>query len=160
MCRFVAHWYTPGRVGESACIWRAWRPSGTRHPRLRPFAMVVAAVISFGAPVVALVVARRRLHVQFKAVLVGALVFVVFAGFLEQLVHALAFATFPGLRSTPVAFVLYGALAAGAFEELGAAAVHAPATVWEGGSWPALRHQIQHRPWGIEAMLIVGLWYR
>lgn len=110
--------------------------------------MVVAAVISFGAPVVALVVARRRLHVQFKAVLVGALVFVVFAGFLEQLAHALAFSAFPDLRSTPVAFVLYAALAAGAFEELGAAAVHAPATVWEGGSWPALRHQIQHRPWG------------
>ena len=81
--------------------------------------MVVAAVISFGAPIVALVVARRRLHIQFKAVLVGALVFVVFAGLLEQLVHALAFATFPGLRSTPVAFILYAALAAGAFEELG-----------------------------------------
>ena len=101
---------------------RAWRPSGTRHPRLWPFAMVVAAVISFGAPVVALVVARRRLHVQFKAVLVGALVFVVFAGFLEQLVHALAFSAFPGLRSTPVAFVAYAALATGVFEELGAAA--------------------------------------
>lgn len=84
--------------------------------------MVVAAVISFGAPVVALVVARRRLHVQFKAVLVGALVFVVFAGFLEQLVHALAFSAFPDLRSTPVAFVLYDALAADAFEELDAAA--------------------------------------
>ena len=97
----------------------AWRPSGTRHPRLWPFAMVVAAVISFGAPVVALVVARRRLHVQFRAILVGALVFVVFAGLLEQLAHALAFATFPGLRSTPVAFVLYAALAAGLFEELG-----------------------------------------
>ena len=122
MCRFVAHWYTPGRVGESACIWRAWRPSGTRHPRLRPFAMVVAAVISFGAPVVALVVARRRLHVQFKMVLVGALVFVVFAGLLEQLAHVLAFSAFPDLRSTPVAFVLYDALAAGAFEELDAAA--------------------------------------
>jgi len=80
--------------------------------------MVVAAVISFGAPVVALVVARRRLHVQFKAVLVGALVFVVFAGLLEQLAHALAFATFPDLRSTPVAFVPYAALAAGVFEEL------------------------------------------
>ena len=75
--------------------------------------------VSFGAPVVALVVARRWLHVQFKAVFVGALVFVVFAGLLEQLAHALAFATFPGLRSTPVAFVLYAALAAGAFEELG-----------------------------------------
>ena len=62
--------------------------------------MIVAAVISFGAPVVALVVARRRLHVQFRAVLVGVLVFVVFAGFLEQLVHALAFSAFPGLRST------------------------------------------------------------
>ena len=81
--------------------------------------MVVAAVISFGAPVVALVVARRRLHVQFRAVLVGVLVFVVFAGFLEQLVHALAFSAFPGLRSTPVAFVPYAALAAGVFEELG-----------------------------------------
>jgi hypothetical protein len=84
--------------------------------------MVVAAVISFGAPVVVLVVARRRLHVQFRAVLVGALVFIVFAGLLEQLAHALAFSAFPGLRSTPVAFVLYGALAAGVFEELDAAA--------------------------------------
>lgn len=118
--------------------------------------MVVATVISFGAPVVALVVARRRLHVQFRAVLVGALVFIACAGLLEQLAHALAFATFPGLRSTPVAFVPYAALAAGVFEELDAAAVHAPATVWEGGSWPALRHQIQHRPWGVEAMMVVG----
>ena len=120
MCRFfVAHRYTSGRVGESACIWRSWRPSGTRHSRLRPFAMVIAAVISFGAPIGALVVARRRLHVQFRAILVGALVFVVFAGLLEQLAHALAFSAFPGLRSTPVAFVPYAALAAGAFEELG-----------------------------------------
>ena len=84
--------------------------------------MVVATVISFGAPVVALVVARRRLHVQFRAILVGALVFIACAGLLEQLAHALAFATFPGLRSTPVTFVPYAALAAGAFEELGAAA--------------------------------------
>ena len=81
--------------------------------------MVIAAVISFGAPIGALVVARRRLHVQFRAILVGALVFVVFAGLLEQLAHALAFSAFPGLRSTPVAFVPYAALAAGAFEELG-----------------------------------------
>ena len=98
---------------------RAWRPSGTRHPHLWPFAMVIAAVISFGVPIGALVVARRRLHVQFRAILVGALVFVVFADLLEQLAHALAFATFPGLRSTPVAFVPYAALAAGVFEELG-----------------------------------------
>ena len=81
--------------------------------------MVVAAVISFGAPVVALVVARRRLHVQFKMVLVSALVFVVFAGLLEQLAYALAFSAFPGLRSAPVAFVSYAALVAGVFEELG-----------------------------------------
>ena len=65
---------------------------------------------------------RSWLHVQFRVVLVGVLVFIACAGLLEQLAHALAFATFPGLRFTPVAFVPYAALAAGAFEELGAAA--------------------------------------
>lgn len=120
--------------------------------------MVVAAVISFGAPVVALVVARRRLHVQFRAVLVGVLVFVVFAGFLEQLVHALAFSAFPGLRSTPVAFVPYAALAAGVFEELGRSC--GLALLLRSGKADhdlpcAIGYGIGHG--GIEAMLIVGL---
>ena len=158
MCRFVAHWYTPGRVGESACIWRAWRPSGTRLSRVWPFAMVVAAVISFGVPIGALVVARRRLHVQFRAILVGALVFVVFADLLEQLAHALAFATFPGLRSTPVAFILYAALAAGAFEELGRSCglmFLLRSGKVDHGLPCTIGYGIGHG--GIEAMMVVGL---
>jgi len=121
--------------------------------------MVVAAVISFGVPIGALVVARRRLHVQFRVVLVGALVFVVFAGFLEQLVHALAFSAFPGLRFTPVAFVPYAALAAGVFEELGRSCGFM--LLLRSGKADhdlpcAIGYGVGHG--GIEAMLIVGLW--
>lgn len=120
--------------------------------------MIVAAVISFGVPIGALVVARRRLHVQFRMILVGALVFIVFAGLLEQLVHALAFAAFPGLRSTPVAFVLYGAFAAGVFEELGRSCGFM--LLLRSGKVDhdlpcAIGYGIGHG--GIEAMMIVGL---
>ena len=120
--------------------------------------MVVAAVISFGAPIGALVVARRRLHVQFRAILVGALVFVVFAGLLEQLVHALAFSAFPGLRFTPVAFVPYAALAAGVFEELGRSCglmlLLRPEKM-DHGLLCAIGYGIGHGV--IEAMMVVGL---
>ena len=105
--------------------------------------MVVAAVISSSAPVVALVVARRRLHVQFKMVLVSALVF----------------SAFPGLRFTPVAFVPYAALAAGVFEELGRSC--GLALLLRSGKVDhdlpcAIGYGIGHG--GIEAMLIVALW--
>ena len=120
--------------------------------------MVVAAVISFGAPVVALVVARRRLHVQFRAILVGALVFVVFAGLLEQLAHALAFSAFPDLRSTPIAFVLYDALTTGAFEELGRSCglmLLLRSGKVDHGLLCAIGYGIGHGV--IEAMMVVGL---
>lgn len=120
--------------------------------------MIVAAVISFGVPIAALVVARNRLHVQVRAVLVGVLVFIVFAGLLEQFVHALVFAAFPGLRSTSVAFVLYAALAAGVFEELGRSCGFM--LLLRSGKVDhdlpcAIGYGIGHG--GVEAMMIVGL---
>ena len=91
-------------------------------------------------------------------ILVGALVFIVFAGLLEQLAHALAFSAFPGLRSTPVAFVAYAALAAGVFEELGRSCGFM--LLLRSGKVDhdlpcAIGYGIGHG--GIEAMMIVGL---
>lgn len=81
--------------------------------------MGVSALATLVLPIVILVVARRRWRFSLWSAAVGALVFAVFALLLEGGTHSLVFAAVPSLRSNPVLYTLYGALAAGVFEELG-----------------------------------------
>ena len=81
--------------------------------------MGVSALATLVLLIVILVVARRRWRFSLWSAAVGALVFVVFALLLEGGTHSLVFAAVPSLRSNPALYTLYGALAAGVFEELG-----------------------------------------
>ena len=81
--------------------------------------MGVSALAALVLPIVILVVVRRRWRFSLWSAAVGALVFVVFALLLEGETHSLVFAAVPSLRSSPALYTIYGALAAGVFEELG-----------------------------------------
>ena len=58
-------------------------------------------------------------HEKFPSVLTGAMTFLIFALVLESTVHSIVFMVFPGIRDNVVAYMLYGALIAGIFEETG-----------------------------------------
>lgn len=58
-------------------------------------------------------------HEKFTSVLTGAMTFLIFALVLESIVHSIVFMVFPGIRDNVVAYMLYGALMAGIFEETG-----------------------------------------
>ncbi len=58
-------------------------------------------------------------HEKFTSVLTGAMTFLIFALVLESIVHSIVFMVFPGIKDNVVAYMLYGALMAGIFEETG-----------------------------------------
>ena len=120
--------------------------------------MGVSALSTFVLPIIILVVARRRWGCSLWSAAVGALVFVVFALLLEGGTHSLVFAAVPSLRSNPALYTLYGALAAGVFEELGRVcgfAVLRASDRRPDDVGRAIGAGIGHG--GIEAMLLVGV---
>ncbi|SFJ78837.1 YhfC family intramembrane metalloprotease [Thermoflavimicrobium dichotomicum] len=85
--------------------------------------MVVQLILSIGFPIFLLIYFRKRMHLSWKAVVVGVLTFVVFALGLEgafnfYMVETNRF-TSNLIKNTPWLMALYGALAAGIFEEVG-----------------------------------------
>lgn len=58
-------------------------------------------------------------HEKFTSVLTGAMTFLIFALVLKSIVHSIVFMVFPGIKDNVVAYMLYGALMAGIFEETG-----------------------------------------
>lgn len=120
--------------------------------------MGVTALAALVLPIVILVAARRRWRFSLWAAAVGALVFVVFALILEGGLHALVFSAFPNLASKPVLYTIYGALAAGVFEEVGRVcgfAVLRASDRRPDDVGRALGSGIGHG--GIEAILLVGV---
>ena len=86
--------------------------------------MAVSALIAIGLPVGLFLGLRRRLQLQFPPVIVGAVVFVVFALVLEPMLHRVVLrpasdGTIALAHQHPGLYVLYAALAAGVFEETG-----------------------------------------
>ena len=81
--------------------------------------MGASALAAFALPIILIIVGRRRWRFSARSVVVGALAFVVFALVLESGTHAAVFAAFPGLPRNAALYALYGALAAGVFEECG-----------------------------------------
>ena len=81
--------------------------------------MGITALVAFALPIALIVVGRRRWRFSAWSCVVGALVFVVFALILESAAHAAVFAAFPAVQRSVALYTLYGALAAGVFEEFG-----------------------------------------
>ena len=88
----------------------------TSIPILSVCFMAVSALISIGLPIALFVVFRKLYDAKAVPLLFGAAGFVVFALILEQFVHSRVFAAFP-LAQMPAAYIVYGVLAAGVFEE-------------------------------------------
>lgn len=79
-------------------------------------------VLSVGVPVAALIYFKRKLHISWKPILIGALIFVVFSQILEKALHVYVLQINPQAAewlSHPLIYAIYGGLAAGIFEEVG-----------------------------------------
>lgn len=78
----------------------------------------VSAIVSIGIPVLLVALCVRRHRGALWAVFTGAVCFVVGAMILESLMHRLVLTVLaPDLPRHPVAYIFYGCLAAGVFEE-------------------------------------------
>ena len=118
-------------------------------------AMSLSAAVSLGLPVALAVLWRRRTRAPLSAAAAGAAMFFLSALVLEQLLHLLVLR--PGgfvLRHT-WAYVLYGALAAGVFEETGRWMGFRFLLKKQEGRETAVQYGIGHG--GIEAMLLGGI---
>lgn len=82
-------------------------------------AMAFSAVVSVGVPLLLAVLWRKGSHAPWRAAVVGAAMFFLFALVLEQLVHALVLQPGGFVLTHNWAYVVYGCLAAGIFEETG-----------------------------------------
>lgn len=81
------------------------------------FGLMIAAGLIL--PTVLCIWWLKTRHEKFTSVLTGAMTFLIFALVLESTVHSIVFMVFPGIRDNVVAYMLYGALMAGIFEETG-----------------------------------------
>ena len=81
------------------------------------FGLMIAAGLIL--PTVLCIWWLKTRHEKFTSVLTGAMTFLIFALVLESIVHSIVFMVFPGIRDNVVAYMLYGALMAGIFEETG-----------------------------------------
>jgi uncharacterized membrane protein YhfC len=79
---------------------------------------IVAMVFCILLPIISLIYFKRKEHFSIKPVLIGALGFFIFALVLEQMLHSVVIST-KIIKVNTFAFAIYGALAAGVFEEVG-----------------------------------------
>ena len=124
-------------------------------PTLSLVCLAASAGLAILVPMALLIGCRVRYGRGLKAAAVGALCFFVGAMVLETLVHQVVFALFPALPYVPAAYVLYGCLAAGLFEEtarlIGLKLLCRKQPGWVTG----LSYGIGHG--GFESMAMVGL---
>jgi uncharacterized membrane protein YhfC len=81
------------------------------------FGLMIAAGLIL--PTVLCIWWLKTRHEKFTSVLTGAMTFLIFALVLESIVHSIVFMVFPGIKDNVIAYMLYGALMAGIFEETG-----------------------------------------
>lgn len=117
-------------------------------------AMAVSAAVSVVLPLLLLAVWRKKTGASLKPALVGGVLFFLFAMVLEQLLHLLVLRPGGYVLSHAWAYCLYGALAAGVFEEtarlVGFRFLLKKQTGWES----SVMHGIGHG--GTEAILVGG----
>jgi uncharacterized membrane protein YhfC len=121
--------------------------------------LAVSAFLTALFPVAIFLICRKRMTLLIRNILIGAAIFFMFAGVLEKALHfyvlkanPLTAAWFP---LHPVAFALYGCLAAGLFEETGRYLGMRYFVRNSGNPGTAVAYGIGHG--GIEAILIGSL---
>lgn len=87
------------------------------------FFLIISIILSFGVPIGAIIYFRKRYKISFLNILVGAGIFIFFVMVLERSMHLYILkgnpVTSSFLNSSPWLFAIYGAFAAGIFEEGG-----------------------------------------
>ena len=121
-------------------------------------AMAMSIVLSIGAPVALFFVVRKKYGKGIRPVLLGGAGFLLFSMILEQILHAIVLRRGPdgsvALMQRPVLYMIYGALAAGLFEETARLVSFYILKKRCDGFGTALKHGIGHG--GVEAALIGG----
>lgn len=122
--------------------------------------MGITALVTVLLPFIFILVLRFKFKTRWLPILIGTLVFVVFALVLEQILHMIVLnpgvdGSVPLRDHSPWLFVLYGVLAAGIFEETGRLLAFLITKKWYKDIDSAISYGIGHG--GIEAILVVGL---
>lgn len=84
--------------------------------------MMMSFIICVFVPIIACTYLKRKKEASLKSFWIGVLTFLVFAMFLEQILHVIVLTAWPDLQSDPSKVLLkaaYGGMAAAAFEEMG-----------------------------------------
>lgn len=116
-------------------------------------ALIIGTVLSFVIPIGAVIVYKlKNRSAWFPSALVGVGTFILFAMILEQLVHALMF---PIVKDNAVLYIVYGALAAGIFEETGRFVAYKTIMKNNFSAKNAVMMGLGHG--GIEVILILGM---
>jgi len=128
----------------------------TMNGMIRPesiIALCLSAIVSIGLPVLLLLVWHKKANGAWIDAVVGALIFLVFAMGLEQLLHSVVLKS--SIVKKPWAFILYASFAAGIFEETGRFVGFRFLLKKHTRKQDAIMYGIGHG--GIESILIAGL---
>ena len=115
--------------------------------------MLVSAAISIGLPIFLLIYVCKRYDAKLFPFFIGIFAFFLFALVLESSMHVIVFSRF-ALKENPPAYIIYGVLAAGIFEESARFLSFNFLKKKYGEIKTALSYGIGHG--GAEAILIVG----
>jgi len=128
-------------------------------PSLSIICTIISILICFGVPLILIIVFKKKAGSSIRSVLTGAITFILFALILEQVSHLIFLVIdWPVSRfinAMPFAYAIYGALAAGLFEETGRFVAMSTVLKKQNNRGTALGYGIGHG--GIEAILIGGL---
>jgi uncharacterized membrane protein YhfC len=119
------------------------------------FGLMIAAGLIL--PTVLCIWWLKTRHEKFTSVLTGAMTFLIFALVLESIVHSIVFMVFPGIKDNVVAYMLYGALMAGIFEETGRLVAFKTLLRKRTNRETSISYGIGHG--GIEVVFVLGLTY-
>lgn len=116
-------------------------------------AFLTAGILATLLPIAAIVFFKlKNKDVKLRYVFVGAVAFVAFALILEQVLH---YFMLPIVQQSTVAYVIYGILAAGIFEETGRFVAYKIFCKKESDPRASIMYGLGHG--GIEAIILVGL---
>lgn len=118
--------------------------------------IIVAIVFCTLFPIISVIYFKKKEHFSIKTVVIGSLGFFLFVMLLENLLHSLVIST-KIIKVNTITFAIYGALAAGVFEEVGRFVMFKSFLKknrqWKDGLGYGLGHA------GIETLLIGALSY-
>jgi uncharacterized membrane protein YhfC len=116
--------------------------------------MLISAIISIGLPIFLFIVFHKKYNAQVVPMIIGAAAFMLFALILESSIHSIVLGAF-NLRNMPPAYIIYGALMAGIFEETARFISFKILKKKYNGIGTGLSYGVGHG--GIEAILLVGI---